>query len=154
MTKVRVLIVDDQAPFRDAAAAVVAFTDPFELAGAVATGEQCLSAVQELTPDLGRLDISLPGMAAIEAARLVAGLPRPPVVVLVSTYARHEYAERAAHCGAAAYIDKSAFGPERLLAVWAAVHSAGSTASRTVPDVETPQASGSAGRGVEPCSRS
>ena len=42
------------------------------------------------------------------------------VVLLLSTYEEEEYAPRAAECGAAAYIPKAAFGPDRLEAAWAA----------------------------------
>ena len=44
--------------------------------------------------------------------------PNPVVVLLLSTYEEEEYAPRAAECGAAAYIPKSAFGPDRLEAAW------------------------------------
>ena len=125
---VRVLIVDDQAPFRAAAAAVIDLTEPFVLAGAVASGEESLACLQDLAPDLVLMDINLPGMDGIEAAALIAARPHSPIVVLVSTYSRQEYADRIEQCGARAYLDKSEFGPERLLEIWAAV-SAGSTAS-------------------------
>jgi DNA-binding NarL/FixJ family response regulator len=42
------------------------------------------------------------------------------VVLLLSTYEEEEYAPRAAECGAAAYIPKSVFGPDRLEEAWAA----------------------------------
>ena len=128
MRSVRVLIVDDQAPFRAAAAAVIDLTEPFVLAGAVASGEESLACLQDLAPDLVLMDINLPGMDGIEAAAQIAARPQPPIVVLLSTYSRQEYADRIEYCGARAYLEKSEFGPERLLGVWAAV-SAGSTAS-------------------------
>jgi DNA-binding NarL/FixJ family response regulator len=49
---VRVLVVDDQEPFRLAAAAVVAAADGFELVGSADTGEASLPAVEELQPIL------------------------------------------------------------------------------------------------------
>ncbi len=128
MRSVRVLIVDDQAPFRAAAAAVIDLTEPFVLAGAVASGEEGLACLEALAPDLVLMDINLPGMDGIEAATRIAAHPQPPTVVLVSTYSRQDYADQIEYCGARAYLEKSEFGPERLLEVWAAV-SAGSTAS-------------------------
>ena len=44
---------------------------------------------------------------------------------LLSTYEEEEYAPRAAECGAAAYIPKSVFGPDRLEEAWAAARGAG-----------------------------
>ena len=144
MRSVRVLIVDDQAPFRAAAAAVIDLTEPFVLAGAVASGEESLACLQDLAPDLVLMDINLPGMDGIEAAAQIAARPQPPIVVLLSTYSRQEYADRIEYCGARAYLEKSEFGPERLLEVWAAV-SAGNTASTVnspaawqTPEVEAP----------------
>ena len=128
MRSVRVLIVDDQAPFRTAAAAVIDLTEPFVLAGTVASGEEGLACLEALAPDLVLMDINLPGMDGFDAAALIAAHPQPPTVVLVSTYSRQDYADQIEYCGARAYLEKSLFGPERLLAIWAAV-SAGSTAS-------------------------
>ena len=82
MRSVRVLIVEDQAPFRAAAAAVIDLTEPFVLAGAVASGEESLARLQDLVPDLVLMDINLPGMDGIEAAALIAARPQPPIVVL------------------------------------------------------------------------
>jgi DNA-binding NarL/FixJ family response regulator len=46
------------------------------------------------------------------------------VVLLLSTYEEEEYAPRAAECGAAAYIPKAVFGPDRLESAWSAATSA------------------------------
>jgi DNA-binding NarL/FixJ family response regulator len=126
---VRVLIVDDQEPFRRAAAAVVRMTEPFELVGAVGSGEECLAAVPRLRPDLVLLDVGLPGIDGIETAARLAASGAPPVVVLVSTHDEQEFAERVAGSGAAAYVTKSSFGPERLAAVWALAGNGSSTAN-------------------------
>jgi DNA-binding NarL/FixJ family response regulator len=67
MSDVRVLIVDDQEPFRLAMAAVVEETDGFEVGGFAVTGEESLTAVSELRPDLVLMDIHLPGIDGIEA---------------------------------------------------------------------------------------
>ncbi len=128
---VRVLVVDDQEPFRRAAAAVVGMTEPFELVGAVGSGEECLDAVPRLRPDLVLLDVGLPGIDGIETAARLAASASPPVVVLVSTYDEREFAERVAGSGAAAYVTKSAFGPERLAAVWALAGSSTANGSAT-----------------------
>jgi len=131
---VRVLIVDDQAPFRAAATAVVGLTEPFVVVGSAESGEECLAKAGALTPDLVLMDISLPGIDGIEAARQLAALPSPPAVILVSTYSHDEYADRARLSGAIAYIDKSEFGPERLVAAWAAAALPGIRASSVPQD--------------------
>jgi DNA-binding NarL/FixJ family response regulator len=118
---VRVLIVDDQEPFRLAARAVVEATDGFEVAGEVETGEASVEAARELQPDLVLMDVNLPGMDGLEATRqILAKKGNRVVVLLLSTYEAEEYAPRAAEVGAAAYIPKSEFEPDRLSEAWSA----------------------------------
>jgi DNA-binding NarL/FixJ family response regulator len=120
---VRVLIVDDQEPFRLAARMVVELTDGFEVVGEAETGEDGVAMPAALAPDLVLMDVNLPGIDGLEATRRILGDNGPPVVLLLSTYEEEEYAPRAAECGAAAYIPKAVFGPDRLEAAWeAATH--------------------------------
>jgi len=117
---VRVLIVDDQEPFRVAARMVVELTDGFEVAGEAETGEDGVTMTAELDPDLVLMDVNLPGIDGLEATRRILASEDPPIVLLLSTYEEEEYAPRAAECGAAAYIPKAVFGPDRLESAWAA----------------------------------
>jgi two-component system response regulator AlgR len=116
--EVRVLIVDDQEPYRRAMAAVVEETDGFVMVGAATTGEESLVAAAELGPDLVLMDVNLPGIDGIEAARRLASGPDGPVVVLLSTYDEDQFELDGS--GAAAYVAKAAFGPDHLSEIWAA----------------------------------
>ncbi len=117
---VRVLIVDDQEPFRMAARLVVEATDGFEVAGEAETGELSVEMARDLAPDLVLMDVNLPGINGLDATRqILADQTDSVVVLLLSTYEEEEYAPRAAECGAAAYIPKAVFGPDRLEAAWA-----------------------------------
>jgi DNA-binding NarL/FixJ family response regulator len=122
---VRVLIVDDQAPFRMAARAVVEATDGFEVVGEVESGEASVDAARELRPDLVLMDVNLPGIDGLEATRRILSESQPVVVLLLSTYEPEDYAPKAAECGAAAYIPKSEFMPDRLEEAWGAAHPQG-----------------------------
>ena len=117
---VRVLIVDDQEPFRLAARMVVELTDGFEVVGEAETGEDSVAMAADLHPDLVLMDVNLPGINGVDATRRILSASDTVVVLLLSTYEEAEYAPRAAECGAAAYIPKSAFGPDRLELAWAA----------------------------------
>ncbi len=121
---VRVLIVDDQEPFRMAARMVVEATDGFEVIGESETGEAAVDMARDLNPDLVLMDVNLPGINGLDATRQILaeasqGTNRV-VILLLSTYEEAEYAPRAAECGAAAYIPKSSFGPDRLADAWEA----------------------------------
>lgn len=117
---VRVLIVDDQEPFRMAARMVVEATDGFDVVGEAETGEDSVTMASELAPDLVLMDVNLPGINGLDATRQILAGTSAVVVLLLSTYEEDEYAPRAAECGAAAYIPKAVFGPDRLEAAWAA----------------------------------
>ena len=121
MSDVRVLVVDDQEPFRHAMAAVVEETDGFVEVGAVASGEESVTAASRLRPDLVLMDVNLPGIDGIEATRLIRRGGEAPVVVLLSTYDEDEFDHQ--NCGAASYVPKAAFGPARLTQEWEAARS-------------------------------
>jgi len=122
VTDVRVLIVDDQEPFRRAMAAVVDETDGFVVAATAASGEESVTAAAEHSPDLVLMDVNLPGIDGMEAARQIRAAGTGPLVMLLSTYDEDEldYADS----GAAAYVPKGLFGPERLVQEWTAAVSA------------------------------
>lgn len=118
MDQVRVLIVDDQSLFLRAMRAVVEATEGFVVVGEARTGEKSLDAAETLAPDLVLMDVHLPRMDGVEATRLLTQDGRGPVVLLLSTYDADQV--DATGCGAAAYLAKATFSPDRLSAAWAA----------------------------------
>lgn len=81
---VRVLVVDDQLAFHDAAHAVIDATAGFEWIGRASCGEEGVEQAESLRPDLVLMDIRLPGIGGIEAARQIASRGLRPIVVLVT----------------------------------------------------------------------
>ncbi len=116
MTEIRVLIVDDQEPFLTAMRTVVDATHGFVVVGSATTGEESLVAAEELRPHLVLMDVNLPGIDGIAATRLITANGDGPVVVLLSTYDEDDF--DLVGCGAAAYVAKGGFGPDRLAEVW------------------------------------
>ncbi|MHB8465622.1 MAG: response regulator [Acidimicrobiales bacterium] len=112
---VGVLVVDDQAPFRLAAGAVVRRTDGFEIVGEAASGEEAVDRALELHPGLVLMDINMPGIGGIEAARRITEGEPHTVVVLCSTYDRRDLPVDA---GAHAYVNKEELGPDVLRGLW------------------------------------
>ena len=121
---VHVLIVDDQAAFRRAAARVLARLPGFDLVGEADTGEASVEVARSLRPDLVLMDIHLPGIDGAEATRRIlaeaAQTSKRPVVFLLSTYDAADYASQTVACGASAYLPKADFGPTALEAAWLA----------------------------------
>jgi len=121
---VKVLIVDDQEPFRSVARMVIESTDGFEVVGEAQTGEASVATARELQPDLILMDVNLPGIDGLEATRQILAESNRVIILVLSTYEVEEYGPRVAESGAASYIPKSDFGPERLAEAWAAATAA------------------------------
>ncbi len=119
METIRVLVVDDQAPFRSAAKAVVSRVEGFTMVGEAVDGEQAVAVAAELRPALILMDINMPGISGVEATRqIVANLP-DTVVILCSTYNPLDLPPDASRSGALAYVNKEEFGPSELRRIWA-----------------------------------
>ena len=116
---VRVLVVDDQAPFRIAARAVVRATAGFEVVGEAKSGEEAVDQAGAVSPDLVLMDINMEGIGGIEATRRITEAHPAIRVVLLSTYDAEDLPDDARRCGAAAYVHKEQFGPDLLEKVWA-----------------------------------
>jgi two-component system, LytTR family, response regulator AlgR len=82
----RVLVVDDEAPARTRLKSMLADEGGYEVVGEAANGEECLRLAARLRPDVVLLDIRMPGMEGIEAARHLATLANPPAVIFVTAY--------------------------------------------------------------------
>lgn len=118
MDTIRVLVVDDQAPFRLAARLVVQHTEGFELVGEAGTGEESVDLAERLSPDLVLMDINLPGINGIEATRRIREREPATVVFLCSTYQLSDLPPDAATSGARAYVNKEELGPAVLHRLW------------------------------------
>ena len=78
----KILIVDDEKPARDRLARMVSELPQHELVGQAVNGLEALGMTQAMEPDIVLLDIRMPGMDGIEAARHLAKLDQPPAVLL------------------------------------------------------------------------
>lgn len=120
MSAVAVIAADDQPFFLGVARDVVRATPGFRWAGEAQSGEDAIEAVDHLHPDLVLLDVRMPGIGGIEAARRIAGQHPDVVVVLISVDEDRAGIERDIEAsGAAELIGKQRFGPAMLRSLWA-----------------------------------
>ena len=116
---VRVMVVDDQEPFRSATRELVGHLDGFELVAEAASGEEAVEVAQDVNPDLVVMDINMGEMDGIEATARITGAAPSTLVVLVSTYELADLPSTARRSGAAAYLNKDELGGRALRRIWA-----------------------------------
>ena len=87
MRRGRVLAVDDQTPFLAVLRDLVRATRELELVAEAQSGERAIEAVREIKPDIVLIDVWMPGMGGIAAAREIkAGRPSTLVVLISTTH--------------------------------------------------------------------
>ena len=110
----RVLVADDQTPFRKAARAVLEVAPEFEVVGEVTSGEEAVEEAELLRPDLVVMDVKMEGIGGVEATRRILAARPETLVVLVSTYRSEDVPEAVAESGALAFVPKDRFSAATL----------------------------------------
>jgi DNA-binding NarL/FixJ family response regulator len=113
-----VLIVDDQPPFLLAARQLIASTPGFEFVGEATSGEGAVTLAAALRPDLVLMDVRMPGLGGLAAARRITAARSASAVVLVSTDPQDVPVAAAEGCGALAVVGKQYLRPSSLTALW------------------------------------
>lgn len=120
MTSVRILIVDDHEVARRGIRSVLAGSPDFDIVAEAVDGESAIEKAGEVRPDVILLDISLPGMSGIDAARKIARISPESRIVFVSQHDSMLLARDTLRSGASAYVVKSDAGRDLLAAIKAA----------------------------------
>ena len=102
--RLKVLIVDDEPPARERLRALLTEIGEAEVIGEAATGAEALSHTHDLAPDVVLLDVRMPGMSGLEAARHLNVLDEPPAVIFTTAY--DQYAVEAFEAHAVGYLLK------------------------------------------------
>lgn len=131
---VRVFIADDHAVMRDGLKALLQAAGDITVVGEVANGQDAVRRVPELAPDVVLMDVAMPDMNGIEAARLLREKCPAARVVMLSMYSSSEHVYRALEAGAAGYLLKESAGNEVVAAV-RAVHAGNRYLSREIAQV-------------------
>ena len=115
---VGVLIVDDQAPFLAAARRLIESTPGFASVGEATSGEHAVRLAAALRPDLVLMDVRMPGLGGLAAARCITLARSAAAVVLVSADPEEVPPAAAEGCGAVAVMSKQHLRPASLTALW------------------------------------
>lgn len=104
----RVLVVDGQRAFAELLELACRSADGLECVGTAGSGEEAVDLVSTLAPDVVVMDVALPGVDGIEAARRIAERSPETAVVLLTALRDPSLVARAASAGACAYLVKEA----------------------------------------------
>ena len=101
---IRVVIAEDEAIIRLDLRETLE-EEGYEVAGETGRGDEVIDLVRELRPDLAILDIKMPGLDGLSAARQIAG-ERLAAVLILTAFSQRELIEQARDAGALAYLVK------------------------------------------------
>jgi DNA-binding NarL/FixJ family response regulator len=118
---IRVLIVEDFQPFRQFVCSTLEPRPDLQVIGEAIDGREAVQKALELKPDLILLDIGLPTMNGIEAARRIRTLIPESKIIFLSQESSAEVVEEALSTGAQGYVVKAKAGGQLLAAVDAAM---------------------------------
>jgi DNA-binding NarL/FixJ family response regulator len=117
LTPIRILVVEDFDPFRRFIVSTLQTRPEFRLIFEASDGLEAVQKAEELRPDLILLDIGLPTLTGIEAARRIRKLIPESKIVFLSQESSADVVQEALTLGALGYIVKSNAGRELLTAV-------------------------------------
>ena len=115
--RARVLAVDDDAYFLAVLREVVGATAHLTIAGEAHSGEEAIEAARELRPDVVLMDVQMPGIGGMEAAKVIQATRQPTLILMISTTHPDEI-PRVACDSCDAMLWKSTLTPRKLDEIW------------------------------------
>lgn len=114
---INVLLADDHGMMRDGLKALLSANRDISVIAEVTNGRDAVRIAESLQPDVAILDIAMPDLNGIEAARLIRSRCPAVRVIMLSMHSSSEHVFRATDAGAAAYLLKESAGSELEAAV-------------------------------------
>ena len=117
---IRVVVADDQELVRAGFCVILNTADGVTVVGEAANGVQAVAQAAEHKPDVVLMDVRMPGMDGLEAARLITAAPAAPKVVMLTTFDLDDYVYAALRAGASGFLLKDSPRADLIAAVRAA----------------------------------
>jgi two-component system, NarL family, nitrate/nitrite response regulator NarL len=114
---IRVLIADDHRLFAEALEAILDGDGRITVIGQAGDGEEAVRLAQELEPDVVLMDISMPVMDGIEAAREIQQVRGETAILMLTGSNSRSDVDRARQAGAAGYVTKDRIAAELIDAI-------------------------------------
>jgi len=103
---IRVLLAEDQVMIREALAALLSFEDDIEVVAQVGRGDEVAGAAEQTKPDVALLDIEMPGMDGLTAAKDLKRRDPGVQIIILTTFGRPGFLRRAMESGVSAFLVK------------------------------------------------
>ncbi|KPJ87407.1 MAG: LuxR family transcriptional regulator [Gammaproteobacteria bacterium SG8_11] len=114
---IKILLVDDHAVVRDGIRARLERSADFKVVGEAVNGREAIQKVEELLPDVVLMDISMPVMNGMDAARYLREKHPETKVIILTMHEHKEYIQGVIRCGAQGYIVKDVSAQEMISAI-------------------------------------
>jgi len=121
MSKIKILLADDHALFREGLRSLLADQDDIEIVGEAEDGLEVTKLAPQLNPSVILMDINMPVIDGVEATRMILQENSSVGIVILTMYPQDEYVFEALKAGAKAYLLKDTRS-KKLLQVIRAVH--------------------------------
>jgi len=121
MNRVRILLVDDQALFREGVRTLLSMEASIEIAGEASNGVEAVEVARTARPDLVLMDLRMPLMGGVEATRRVRDACPQCRVLILTTFQEDEEIFDALRAGACGYLLKDTPSEKLVGAIHAAV---------------------------------
>ena len=118
--KISVLLVDDHAVLRSGLRALLNLEPDLEVVGEAANGREAVEQAQSVKPDVIVMDISMPEMDGLAAAKAIHEMEIPSHIVMLTVHAEEAYLFQTLQVGASGYVLKSSADRELMDAIRAA----------------------------------
>ncbi|MEN5117843.1 response regulator transcription factor [Luteimonas sp. TWI662] len=109
MDKIKVLLVDDHDGFINAALRHLRRLDWLDVVGTAGNGLEAIAQSEALRPDVVLMDLAMPEMGGLQAARLIKAQDDPPYIVIASHFDDAEHREHATRAGADNFVSKLSY---------------------------------------------
>ena len=114
---IKVLLADDHILVRDALCYLLEAQGDIKIVATASDGVEAVEQARKVCPDIAVLDISMPRMDGIEAARRICELCSRTKIVMLTIYHTEEHVRHAVQAGASGFVLKDAAGQELVTAV-------------------------------------